>query len=310
MTKWQGYPHLDRIHGLKNEGRELLGKTVFLQEKRDGENVSISFESVLEPHHTEGPLGEKPNIGENDDVYSDGLVRISSHHMEHASPDIEQRMEATSEYKRILALLLSEQTFGNGQLIAYGELLNTISPTRVEPQRKHIHWVMFDIFNAETNTWYTAKEVYKLAYHFNIPMVKLVHAFMPATVTEILDMRDNAIKWCRRHRREGVVGKAYIDGQLIAFKEKVDVMKLPALHRKVSVSYPAMPADTIQRGLQHAFDDAGLDGWKNKSIAMPLVAKHLQLEASEHNYAVPHNMFELYSQWKLPNTGFGCPVED
>ena len=46
MTKWQGYPHLDRIHGMKNEGRELLGKTIFLQEKRDGENVSISFETV------------------------------------------------------------------------------------------------------------------------------------------------------------------------------------------------------------------------------------------------------------------------
>jgi len=291
MTKWQGYPHLDRIHGMKNEGRELLGKTIFLQEKRDGENVSISF------------------TDRNPDAFESRMVRISSHHMESASPDIQQRMIATPEYKRILELLLSEQSFGNGQLIAYGELLKTISPTRVEPQRKHIHWVMFDIFNAETNTSYTAKEVYKLAYHFNIPMVKLVHACMPDTVEALMAERDLAIKWCRRHRREGVIGKAYIDGQLIAFKEKVDVLKLPALPRKVSVSYPAMPADTIQRGLQHAFDDAGLDGWKNKSIAMPLVAKHLQLEASEHNYAVPHNMFELYSQWKLPSTGFGCPVE-
>ena len=291
MTKWQGYPHLDRIHGMKNEGRELLGKTIFLQEKRDGENVSISF------------------TDRNPDAFESRMVRISSHHMESASPDIQQRMIATPEYKRILELLLSEQSFGNGQLIAYGELLKTISPTRVEPQRKHIQWVMFDIFNAETNTSYTAKEVYKLAYHFNIPMVKLVHACMPDTVEALMAERDLAIKWCRRHRREGVIGKAYIDGQLIAFKEKVDVLKLPALPRKVSVSYPAMPADTIQRGLQHAFDDAGLDGWKNKSIAMPLVAKHLQLEASEHNYAVPHNMFELYSQWKLPSTGFGCPVE-
>jgi len=301
MTKWQGYPHLDRIHGMKNEGRELLGKTVFLQEKRDGENVSISYRE-------------------------DSSVRISSHHMELASPDIAQRMITTPEWYRVLDLLESEKTYDNKQLILYGELLKTISPTRVEPQRKHIHWVMFDIFNAETNTWYTAKEVYKLAYHFNIPMVKLVHACMPDTVEALIAERDLAIKWCRRHRREGVVGKAYIDGQLIAFKEKVDVMKLPALPRKVSVSYPAMPADTIQRALQHAHDDIESQlrewsngdytpeelrsSWNDKSKAMPLVAKHLQLEASEHNYAVPHNMFELYSQWKLPSTGFGCPVED
>jgi hypothetical protein len=56
-----------------------------------------------------------------------------------------------------------------------------------------------------------------------------------------------------------------------------------------------MPEEKIIRALQHAWDEINDEiKWKDRSIAMPIIAKHISTEAREHNYNPPHNFYQYY----------------
>jgi hypothetical protein len=272
MTKWVKYPKLEPIRRLKNEGRELLGEHVVLTEKRDGECVSLWID----------------NSGE---------VRISSHNLEVADTDIANRMKAVPEYAKAVELIKDEQKY-HRSLILYGELLKPVSPTRIEPKRKHLHWVMFDILDTETMLWDSYNKVYQLGYHFKIPVVKNVDEFIPEGELDLTAGVCHSLDWCKKHRREGVVGKVY-GKTSIFFKEKIDLPKQTKIPKSqdMKAKYPPMPEDKILRTLQHAYDELTNNGidWKDKSKAMPVVAKHFSVECKEHYYSPPKNIYQLYT---------------
>lgn len=95
---WQRYVELEPVKRLDNEGRELLGKEIYITIKRDGENISLWLD-------------------ENDKIH------ISSHNNEIADDDIQSRMKATPEYKKAIDLLLDEKNRWHNDCILYGELL-------------------------------------------------------------------------------------------------------------------------------------------------------------------------------------------
>jgi hypothetical protein len=113
-------------------------------------------------------------------------------------------------------------------------------------------------------------------------------------VEELLQKIEASLKWCRRHRREGIVGKDYTNQ--VFFKEKINLPKLPKMRvpQKEQIQYPPMPEDRILRALQHAFDEVGEQNRADKSKAMPAVAKHMAAEGREHNFATPRNIYEIY----------------
>lgn len=267
---WRKYPDVEPIRRLRNEGRELLGKPVYLTEKRDGENVSLWFDNYA--------------------------IRISSHNLEEASDDIKNRMARVPEYERALELLKSEMEY-HRDIILYGELLKTVSPTRLEPKKKYPHWILFDIFDKITGRFDPYEKVYQLGFQFKIPVVRAFDKFVPPDINDLNYHVAYGLRWCARHKREGLVGKCY-GVEEIFFKEKRDIPVLPKIPREgeVKPQYPAMPEDRILRGLQHAYDECVKNGWewRDKSKAMPLVAKHLTLEAREHNFMVPRNIYNLY----------------
>ena len=265
-SKWHKYVDLEPVRRLRNEGRELLGKPLLLTEKRDGENVNIWL-----------------NVNSE--------LKISSHNLIEGSIDIQNRFKATPEYAKAKALLHSELEF-NHTYILYGELLKQVSPTRIEPKRKHEHWILFDIWDCEEKHYLSYTMIYQKAYHFKIPIVRTIAFHRPSCMEDLVIIISDGLKWCKRHRREGFVGKNYQD-QLF-FKEKVDVPKLPKLPRPQQIQLPQMPQEKILRALQHAYDEAGFENWKNVKITMPIVAKHFELEAKEHNYSTPRNMYQLY----------------
>jgi ATP-dependent RNA circularization protein (DNA/RNA ligase family) len=271
--KWQKYYDLEPIKRLKNEGRELLGKRITITEKRDGENVSIWLNKT-------------------------NSVHISSHNLEVASEDIIGRLKETFEYKKIIELLIDEKTF-NHNYIVYGELIKRVCPTRIEPPKKHVCWILFDIYDCKEQRYLEYTLLYQKAYHYKIPIVKLLDEFIPTSLEEIETKITEYKKWCKRHRREGIVGKNYSDQ--IFFKEKIDLPKIPKLKHiePNQIQYPPMPQDRILRALQHAFDEVGEEKWKNVKISMPIVAKHFQIEAKEHNFASPRNMYQLYLNTSL-----------
>ena len=83
--KWRRYTQLERVRQLKNEGREFIGREVIGTVKRDGENVSIFYDSETDSF----PIG--------------------SHNLEKASEDIIARFKSTPEYPRICDYLRTEK---------------------------------------------------------------------------------------------------------------------------------------------------------------------------------------------------------
>jgi hypothetical protein len=55
-----------------------------------------------------------------------------------------------------------------------------------------------------------------------------------------------------------------------------------------------MPQDRIDRAIQHAIDQVGVDNWKIVKIAMPIVAVQLETEGREHFFNTPRNMYQIY----------------
>ncbi len=270
---WSKYCSLEPVKRLKNEGRELIGKVVIFTVKRDGENVSLWIDES-------------------------NTLRTSSHNMEKADDSIQSRIAATPEYQRALDLLISEEAYGK-HWILYGELLKTISPTRIEPKRKHVHWVLFDMKDAATGKYADYSYVYQMGYNFKIPVVEHITEFRVETVEHLQSTISEALKWCRRHRREGIVGKCY-DGDIF-FKEKINLPKRPKLPKPTpgKPQYPVMPDDKVFSAVKQARDECirlGVD-WRDKSKAMPIVVKYIQVEAEEHNYSTPKNIYGYYIEY-------------
>lgn len=266
LSEWKTYLDLEPIRRLKNEGRELIGKTITFTEKRDGENVSLWLDGKGESH-------------------------ISSHNLCQASDDIIGRFKATKEYDKAILLLKTEQGF-HREYVLYGELLKEVGPTRIEPKRKRIQWVLFDVWDCEEKRYISYTQLYQVACHYKIPVVRVVGFVVPVSMDDLDGIIKQQLKWCKRHRREGIVGKDY--GNQVFFKEKIDLPKLPKIPRQPQIQLPPMPEERILRALQHAYDEVGAENWKNVKVAMPIVAKHFEVEAKEHNYSTPRNMYKLY----------------
>jgi len=271
MTGWKKYTDLEPIRRLDNEGRELLGNRILLTEKRDGSNISLWLDENKE-------------------------VRISSHNQEAADTSLQNSMKSMPEYPKIVELLKDEY---QGNIIVYGEMLYCVGPTRIEPRKKRVHWILFDVYDIDSQRYMPYNWVYQLAYHYKIPIVGIVDDFIPESEGELFAHIEEAKKWCRKHRREGVVIKDY-HNQVFA-KEKIDLPKRPKLKdpNQVKLQYPAMPGEKILRALQHAFDEVGEENWKNKAIAMPVVARHISTEAQEHFYETPKNFYQYYINTSL-----------
>jgi hypothetical protein len=266
---WQRYTQLEPIKRLDNEGRELLGKEIYVTLKRDGENVSLWLDDTDQVH-------------------------ISSHNNEVADNDIQSRMKLVPEYKKAIELLLDEKNTWHSDCILYGELLKTISPTRIEPKRKRTHWIIFDIYNKADGKYMDYTALYQRAYHFKIPIVGLLDVIAPKSLEELEEKITGYMKWCKSHKKEGIVGKCYNTG--VFFKQKIDLPKKPKLEKpqKSEIEYPMMPEDKILRALQHSFDELGEEAYKDRTKAMPVIARHISAEASEHYYNVPKNFYNYY----------------
>lgn len=309
MMGFRKYEDLEPLRRLKNRGRELIGKIVLFTEKRDGQCVSL---------------------WRNDE---DKLC-ISSHNLEIADDDIQKKMIATPEYSKVYGLLRDQKDEYQKNFILYGELLLTVSPTRIEPKRKYIHWILFDIYDMDEQRYLSYEQIYQLSYSYKIPIVRVIDRCIPTSIEELEDKIKETLKWCKRHRKEGVVLKVYNSGQectcqdcrsnnikkttiQIFAKEKVNLPKLPKIERPDKLTFPPMDDHTIQRALQHAWDEMYNDEichtcthsegepldtcdkcreehWKDKSIVMPLIAKHMAIEGREHNFSVPRNLYEIY----------------
>lgn len=268
------YKEIEPVRRLKESGRELLGREVFITVKRDGSNIGTQYDPVTKTYE------------------------ISSHNMEDADPKLKEKLMSTKEWPKLQKLML-EEFEGWGHIYrVFGELIPAgYGPTRIEPKHRITSYEMFDIVDTATGLFLPYTLLYQTGYHYKIPVVKLVEQLVPKSMEELNAKTEEMKKWARRHRREGVVGKAPDPhpkwGQTY-FKEKIDLPELPKLERQPKVTLPEMPQERIIRALQHAFDIVGEANWSDRSKSMPEIAKQLQVEAAEHNFGQPRNFYQIY----------------
>lgn len=262
----------------------LIGREMVVTVKRDGSNVS--------------------------NYVNNGIPMISSHNKEQAPKNIETGMKATQDYTGVLELLKVRP-----EINMFGELLSGRGPTKIELDVKTTpEWHLFDILDTETHHWLDYDALSVISRTYNIRLVSCVKRFIPKSIDEIEATLADMVVWCNENHYEGVVCKTYGDPKTVMFKQRVviPVSKVAKKDRPSGPALPTMDMERIIRSLQHAYDEVvttnDKNAWSDAKIAMPIIAKHLKIEAAEHGVAVPHNMFYLYNETFKPGTQFNREV--
>lgn len=268
---FRGYPRLGRHEQLRDGGRELLGRDIYWTEKRDGQNVCIYCSD-------------------------EGYIYTGSHRQEIASNDILESLVDLRQYWRSCQIVRDEP-----HLIVYLEhVMKGHGPTRVEKPKKHASLVLIDIYDTRLQRYLPYNSVYQYAHKYRLPVVKCYGISPYYNLDSLKIAIDAYLKFCRRHRREGVVGKVYDFSNQIFFKEKIDLPKLQRVKERTTERpvYPAMPEDIITRAIERALHEcnANNENVRDPKFAMPRVNNHLTAEAREHYYSVPRDMFQRYMQ--------------
>ena len=299
---WKHYPDIDPKSRLYGGEDQLIGKSIVFTVKRDGSNISFwydeknadSWENYLE------------KIGVKKEVLSllDSNVHISSHNQENLdNPKVYEHIVNTNDYNNILKLIYSLK---GKDYIFYFELMQPgKTPTQIEEPIKEPELIMLDILDTKANKFldYTALQTYHFDY--NIPVVSLLETVLPKSKEELNSHIEELMNWCKSAKREGVVGKIYYNpnGPQIFFKEKITIPKPKKEHKKEENTFPEMDEHTKERAIEHTIDEitkiAESKGktveeiWEDKKITMPILAKHIRLEAREHDFKEP-NAYSLY----------------
>ena len=270
---WRSYGHMGRIEQLRNKGRELLGKTIYWTQKRDGANV---------------PLYMQP----------DGhTIEIGSRKMEIADGNICNGARSSTNWVNVCKVM---REFPDCTI--YWELMSPgRGPTRIEMPRKYHSMILIDIYDPKTDSYIHYNGLHQIAHKFKVPLVKLHSCKVYTELKELYKNLEVMIKWSRQHHCEGFVGKVYDVDNQIFFKEKIDLPKLSKRNTNKSVmpKYPQMPESTIQSAITQAELEVTRNGgdFTQPKDAMPVVAKYIQTEAREHNYNAPNGLFIIWKEF-------------
>ena len=179
------------------------------------------------------------------------------------------------------------------------------TPTQIEEPIKEPELIMLDILDTNTNEFLDYGSLQSYHFNYKIPIVSLLETVLPKSKEELNKHIEELLDWCKSAKREGVVGKIYYNpnGKQIFFKEKIIIPKPKKEHKKEENTFPEMDEHTKERAIEHTIDEItkiaeskGMtveEVWKDKAITMPILAKHIRLEAREHDFKEP-NAYNLY----------------
>lgn len=276
MRKRFEYPGLDKIIRLYPGPQILLGKIIYWTAKYDGSNMSVW-------------------------VDDEGEVRISSRHQDTASQDLQTAMHRTYEWSPVQVLVLENPTW-----FVFGELLQKgRSPTRINIYDE-AQYIIFDIYDPnfiakDIGRFMNPTQVHQICHHYGIPSQEILAWSQHTTLESLYEYKDGILKRCKRRRKmklEGTVLKAYDSMRGIYAKEKLDTPKFEKIPHKLdkgSVQLPPLPDSEVLGAVDKAFVDLGLERFKLKGVAMPLIAKYVAEERKKHLCSKPRlNLYQVY----------------
>ena len=266
------YPELNPALFLRPGPQVLLGRDIYWTLKEDGSNVGAYLEG--------------------------GEVQFRSRNMDRASDDIYVNMKDTDEYPNVKEFLEDAEHWGD-EYVVFGELCaKGKSPARTAIHEK-THYIVFDIWSAKANGFMNYTLVHQHCHHFKIPCVELIGTCNVVSLDSLFEFRDSMLKVCESKKKEGTVGKTWGGDGSIYFKEKLDTPHIEKLPRKVEdgqPQLPPLPESEIWGAVDKVLVDLGKEEFRDRSKAMPLVAKYIAEECRKHLCAPPkgRTFFEYY----------------
>jgi len=273
---YKTYYNMGRLDQLRYRGRELIGKELFITVKRDGQNIPV--------------------------YWNDGFVEIGSYHRSVADPDMQSKVKKCPEWPKIVEMMseLPNHVIYFEHIMGGGDSYHK-SPTRIERPKKHSHLILIDIYDLEFGRYYSYNFSHQQAHKYRIPIVKLLDQVEPQDINEVYAIKDQWLKWCKKHSREGVCIKDYYSNDQIFVKEKIDLPRRKKIPKKKNTKpkYPPMPEEKIETAVERALNECKENGEDvhDPKFAMPRVARHIATEAREHFYETPGNMFMWYRKY-------------
>ena len=105
------------------------------------------------------------------------------------------------------------------------------------------------------------------------------------------------LKFCKEKGREGVVLKTFSeDGKPLYAKEKLDLPKPEKILREPGPPKPPpLPESEVMGSIAKVYSELSFKDFKDKSIAMPLIARYVNEEAKKHGFSSPSaSLFKAY----------------
>lgn len=262
MSKFWKYPDLDQLERLYPSPHVVLNHYVWWTLKYDGSCICVWFK--------------------------DGDPQISSRNLPEASEDIQNALKRTTQFKRLIELLEENPSY-----YCFGELLiKGRSPTRIELHKRD-RFIGFDIRDASLEKFLAIPLTYQVYHHFKIPTPPVWAETIHADLDSLLQFNKEIISLAKKRQREGVVAKT-TDG-VYRWKTKVD-RPIPKIKKKHldKPQLPPLPESEAFGAVDKVFVDIGLEDFKDKRKAMPLVAQYINKEMLKHNYGKPRVNFYYY----------------
>ena len=299
-VNWK-YPDLDRLGRLYPHPSIVLNQRIWYTHKRDGSCTCVWRKDIRKFEMDKKKLKkivEDDRLDPNEDL-TDKLI-LSSRNMPVAANDVQLAFKSTDEYLKIVELLND-----NPQLYLFGEfLLKGKSPARFENHEK-AEWIGFDIINPQdiqdeyqpTNPrgFLTIPYVYQLYYQYGIPTPRVMaEAEGFTSIDSIFDFDKTMKDMCEQDKIEGAVAKT--TNGIFRWKIKTD---LPEPEIKVprednTVQLPPLPESEAFGAVDKVFVELGFNTFKDKSVAMPMVAEYIHREMEKHTYGKPRANYYYY----------------
>jgi len=265
------YPKLRYLHESPYGGRELLGKLLYWEAKEDGSNIRVFLD-------------------EHDEIH------FGSRNLLTASQDLLKSIHNTGYVDTLKEALLTQKYQWYDEIIIFFELLQKgKSPTRIEYHEKD-DLVVFDIYSLK-HGWWSYPKVYQFCYQWNLPMVSLWSVTSHSTIERLEQQIDKMLEVAKNKKKEGVVFKSYEDGKGTFFKARIDVPDFKEIEvniEKDSPQYPELPKAEIMNEIQKVLEELGPEQFKDKKVAMPLIAQYVSAECKARYFSVPKKLYSYY----------------
>jgi len=282
---WIKYPSIPRV---VNEARTLVRKNLWWTLKEDGSNISIWNNSKD--------------------------IAISSRNLKTASTDLVSLVKSTSEYEKVINLIHDFPKFQ-----CFTEACREGRSITGAKLYKKPSLFLFDIFNLKTLRFLPFDTVMELGWNYGIPVVGLFKITNHPNIKDLLKFRNYALDHCRAIDMEGMVVKTNPNKVIhpkynpeflppvkayVLAKAKIDILSQTV--KKIArgeIIYPEIKENEVMGAIDKVWQDIGTEKFKDKRLAMPLVAKSVSEECKKHKCSLPstklYHFYLLYIERHL-----------